>query len=58
MLIQVKDGEGKQTLEGRRKWLEGVAPSAQIVQDMYPVLVHSVKISGVKTTNQKRQSSH
>jgi hypothetical protein len=53
VLVQVKDREGKQTLEGRRRWLERVAPSARIVKDMYPVLVHSVKISNIKTTNQK-----
>ena len=30
-----------------------MAPSARIIPDLYPVLVHGVRISRVKTTNQK-----
>jgi hypothetical protein len=33
--VQVEDREGKQALEGRRRWLEGMALFARIVKDMY-----------------------
>jgi hypothetical protein len=35
------------------KWLEGVAPSTWVVLDLYPVLVHGVKISWINIVDQK-----
>ena len=53
VVVQLKDKEGRQALAGQRRWLQEVAPSARIIPDLYPVLVHRVRISRVKTTNQK-----
>jgi len=53
VVVQLKDKEGKQSLVKRKQWLQEVAPSARIIPDLYPVLVHGVRISRVKTTNQK-----
>lgn len=53
MVIQLKDREGKQALASRKRWLEEVSPSARIIPDLYPVMVHGVRISRVNTTNQK-----
>ena len=53
LVVQLKDREGKQTLANRRRWLQEVSPSARIIPDLYPVLVHGVRISRVNTTNQK-----
>jgi hypothetical protein len=53
MIIQLKDRDGKQALASRKRWLEEVSPSARIIPDLYPVMVHGVRISRVNTTNQK-----
>jgi hypothetical protein len=53
LVVQLKEREGKQVLANRRRWLQEVSPSARIIPDLYPVLVHGVRISRVKTTNQK-----
>jgi hypothetical protein len=53
LVVQLKDREGRQVLADRRQWLQEIAPSARTIPDLYPVLVHGVKVSRVKTTNQK-----
>jgi hypothetical protein len=54
ILVQIKERAGKESLVRRTKWLQGVAPSARIVPDLYPVLVHGVKVSRINTADQKR----
>jgi hypothetical protein len=34
-------------------WLEGVAPSAQVVLDLYPMLIHGVEILYINTADQQ-----
>lgn len=53
LVVQLKDREGKQTLANWRQWLQEVSPSARIILDLYPMLIHRVRISRVNTTNQK-----
>jgi hypothetical protein len=57
LVVQLKDKEGKQTLANWKQWLQEISPSARIILDLYPVFVHVVKISRVKTTNQKEAIS-
>ena len=49
LVIQLKEQAGKEVLARRSAWLEQVAPSAKILPDLYPVLVHRVWISNVTT---------
>jgi hypothetical protein len=53
ILVQTKERAGKESLVQRTKWLKGVAPSTRVVPDLYPVLVHGVKISRFNTADQK-----
>ena len=39
-------------LNRRSAWLEQVSPSTKVLPDLYPVLVHGVRISKVDTTKQ------
>jgi hypothetical protein len=57
ILVQTEERAGKESLIQRTKWLEGVALSAQVVPDLYPVLVHGVKISRINTADQQGASS-
>jgi hypothetical protein len=52
LVIQLKEQAGKEVLAWRSAWLEQVALSVKILSDLYPVLVHGVRISNVKTTDQ------
>ena len=47
LVVQLKDREGKRTLATCKQWLEEVSPSAQIIPDLYPMLVYKIKISRV-----------
>jgi hypothetical protein len=58
LVLQLKERGGKDTLTRRPALLEQVAPSAHIVPDLYPVLVHGVRISNIKTTDQKAAARH
>ena len=51
LVVQLKDRERKQTLATCKQWLEEVSPSAQIILDLYPMLVYRIKILRVQTTN-------
>ena len=44
LVVQLKDREGKRTLATCKQWLEEVSPSARIIPDLYPMLVHRIKI--------------
>jgi hypothetical protein len=52
LVIQLKERIGKEVLNRRSAWLEQVAPSTKVLPDLYPVLVHGVRISKVDTTKQ------
>ena len=54
LVVQLKEQGNKQPLVARPKWIEAVAPSARTILDLYPVFVHEVEVSRVKTTNQKQ----
>jgi hypothetical protein len=53
VVIQTKDRAGRESLAQRSAWLEGVAPSARVIADLYPVMVHGCRLSNVKTTDQQ-----
>ena len=50
--IQLKEREDKLALSQRSAWLKGVSPSARVIADLYPVLVHGVRIKNVNTIDQ------
>jgi hypothetical protein len=52
LVIQLKERAGKEVLNRRSAWLEQVSLSAKVLPDLYPVLVHGVRISKVDTTKQ------
>ncbi len=47
VVVQTKDWVGSSA------WLVGVASSAQVIADLYPVMVHGCRLSNVKTTDQQ-----
>jgi hypothetical protein len=53
IVVQTREREGRDRLVGRRAWIESVAPSAQVIPDLYPVRVHGIRVSRVNTANQK-----
>jgi hypothetical protein len=53
VVIQTKDRAERESLAQRSVWLEGVAPSAQVIADLYPVIVHGCCLSNVKTIDQQ-----
>ena len=52
LVIQLKERVGKEVLNRRSAWLEQVASSTKVLLDLYPVLVHGVRISRVDTIKQ------
>jgi hypothetical protein len=52
LVIQLKERAGKEVLNRRMAWLEQIAPSAKVLPDLYPVLVHGVRVSRVDPTKQ------
>src|SRR4030088_5464 len=58
LVLQLKERGGKDILTKRSAWLKQGAPSAHIIPDLYPMLVHGVQISSVKTTDQKAAIQH
>jgi hypothetical protein len=51
MVIQLKAREGKEILSHCNAWLEGVSPSARVIADLYPVLIHGVRIKSLDITD-------
>ena len=54
IVIQTKERGGKESLAQRSAWLEGVAPSARLIADLYPVMVYGCRLSDVDITKQKK----
>lgn len=54
LVIQLKEQKGKGQLGQERAWLSQVAGSAQVLPDLFPVLVHGVRLSQVNTTKQAK----
>jgi hypothetical protein len=53
VVVQTKDRVGRESLATPSAWLEGVALSARVIADLYPVMVHGCRLSNVKTTDQQ-----
>lgn len=52
IVIQMREREGKEALSRQSAWVTQVSASAKILPDLYPVLVHGVRLSKVDTTKQ------
>jgi hypothetical protein len=52
LTIQLKERAGKEVLGRRSAWRERASPSAKILPDLYPILVHGICINRVNTTDQ------
>ncbi len=53
VVIQIKDRAERESLVQRSTQLERVAPSTQIITNLYPVIVHGYCLSNVKTIDQQ-----
>ena len=49
IVIQLKERQGKEALTARSTWLSGVAPSARVIPDLYPVRAYRVLIKNIDT---------
>ena len=54
ILVQLKEQAGKEKLVRSQQWLVQVAPSAKLVPDLYPVMVHGVRMSNINITDQRQ----
>ena len=54
ILIQLKEQAGKEKLVRSQQWLEQVAPSAKLVPDLFPVMVHGVRMSNINIADQRQ----
>jgi hypothetical protein len=54
ILVQLKEQAGKEKLVRSQQWLAQVAPSAKLVPDLYPVMVHGVRMSNINITDQRQ----
>jgi hypothetical protein len=54
ILVQLKEQAGKEKLVRSQQWLEQVAPSAKLVPDLYPVMVHGVRMSNINIADQRQ----
>src|SRR5260370_2124173 len=54
ILIQLKEQAGKEKLVRSQQWLEQVSPSAKLVPDLFPVMVHGVRMSNINIADQRQ----
>ena len=54
IVVQLKEQAGKEKLVRSQQWLERVAPSAKLVPDLFPVMVHGVRMSNINIADQRQ----
>jgi hypothetical protein len=54
IIVQLKEQAGKEKLIRSQQWLEQVAPSAKLVPDLFPVMVHGVRINNINIVDQRQ----
>jgi hypothetical protein len=54
ILVQLKEQASKEKLVCSQKWLEQISPSAKLVPDLFPVMVHGVRMSSINIADQQQ----
>ena len=54
IIVQLKEQAGKEKLVRSQQWLEQVAPSAKLIPDLFPVMVHGVRMSNINIADQRQ----
>ena len=54
IMVQLKEQAGKEKLVQSQQWLEQVAPSVKLIPDLFPVMVHGVRMSNINITDQRQ----
>jgi hypothetical protein len=54
ILVQLKEQASKEKLARSQKWLEQISPSAKLVPDLFPVMVHGVRMSSINIADQQQ----
>jgi hypothetical protein len=54
IMVQLKEQAGKEKLVRSQQWLEQVAPSAKLIPDVFPVMVHGVRMSNINIADQRQ----
>lgn len=54
ILVQLKEQASKEKLVRSQGWLDSIAPSAKLVPDLFPVMVHGVKMSNINIADQRQ----
>jgi hypothetical protein len=54
IVVQLKEQASKEKLVQSQQWLEQVARSAKLIPDLFPVVVHGVRMSNINIADQRQ----